>query len=409
MTHMIHFPSGFLWGAATSAYQVEGGNVNSDWWQWEKEHLPQSSGQACQHFQRFREDFDLARELGHNAHRFSVEWARIEPQEGRFDEGALQHYRQVLRALQERSLTPIVTLHHFTTPLWLARRGGWCNPYMQRFFLRYVERVVESLAEFTTFWITINEPLVYTYHGYLIGDWPPHVRSFKKAAIVRNAFIASHCAAYRLIRDLYRRKRLPLPRISIAKNMPHFVPCRGRPIERLAVRFRRHGFITGFLNELVRRKALDFIGINYYTRNLVEVRGPTLRHFAFDECTGGDAPLPKNDMGWEIYPQGLYEVGTLLKRYGLPLMVTENGICASDEAVRWKFIADHLTSLHRLMEEGSNVLGYLYWSLMDNFEWDKGMGPRFGLIHVDYDTQQRTVRESARRFAEVCRTNSLPS
>jgi len=175
---MIEFPKDFLWGAATSAYQVEGENSNSDWWEWEKRGRgKEPSGQACRHYELYKEDFDLAKSLNHNTHRLSVEWSRIEPQEGVFSDKELAHYQQVLTALRERNLKPLVTLHHFTNPVWFSRIGGWENKRSIDYFLRYTKRVVEALGNQVEYWMTINEPLVYAYHAYILGVWPPEKKS----------------------------------------------------------------------------------------------------------------------------------------------------------------------------------------------------------------------------------------
>jgi beta-glucosidase len=405
---MIEFPKTFLWGAATSAHQVEGSNTNSDWWEWEKKGGgKEPSGAACRHYEFYKEDFDLAKGLNHNTHRLSVEWSRIEPQEGVFSEKELQHYRDVLLALRERNLEPLATLHHFTNPAWFSRLGGWESRRAIRYFLRYVGRVVEALGDQVHYWITINEPIIYIYQAYLLGIWPPQKKSLWSAWQVENNLAVAHIKAYRLIHSIYKNKNLMRPYVSIAKEAQVFMTCRATLRNRLAVYLRERWFNTRFLKPLLAAKSLDFIGINYYSRNLVETSGWGLSHLAMEACKESTHQLKKNSLGWEIYPQGLYDLLIKFKRYGLPLMITENGICIEDDNTRWEFISEHLKCVHRAIKDGALVWGYLYWSLLDNYEWDKGFGARFGLVDVDYHSYKRTVRESAKKFAQVCRTGRL--
>jgi beta-glucosidase len=405
---MIKFPEDFLWGAATSAYQVEGNNTNSDWWAWEKSlSLKEVSGQACRHYELYAQDFDLARSLNHNAHRLSLEWSRIEPEEGKFSSQELEHYTDVILSLKERNLEPIITLHHFSNPLWFARLGGWQNRKAGAYFLRFVEQVVNKLKDKVRYWVTINEPLVYVYHAYILGSWPPQVKSFLKAGGVQRNLVTAHIHAYRLIHRIYQNNKLEAPYVSIAKNMPAFVPCSPTLKNRISTYLRKKLFNFNLIDKLVRYHCLDFIGINYYTRTLVEVERWNFRNLMIDVCKNNHHPLPKNSLGWDIYPQGLYNLLLKLKKYNLPIIILENGICTDDDNLRWDFIAEHLENIHLAMEQGVNLIGYIYWSLIDNYEWDKGFGPRFGLIEVDYNSYRRTLRESARKFAAVCKTGRL--
>lgn len=404
---MIQFPKDFYWGAATSAYQVEGDNTNADWWQWEKRVGKEPSGAACRHYEFFRQDFDLAKELNHNAHRISVEWSRIEPEKGKFSSEALEHYKNVILSLKERGIEPVVTLHHFTNPVWFADLGGWLNKDAVKYFLRFTDKIVDALSENVRFWVTVNESNVYVYYSYIKGDWPPQERSLLKARRVEGNLLAAHIKAYRLIHDIYRRKNLDPVYVSIARNLQAFVPCAPTLKNKLGVYLRNRCFNLGFLGRLARRNLLDFIGINYYSRQLVDVEGWGFNNLMSDVCNKDHDPRRKNSMGWDIYPEGLYNLLLGLKKYDLPVFILENGICTADDNLRWEFIVEHLKSINRAMVQGVEVLGYIYWSLMDNFEWDKGFGPRFGLIEIDYSNYKRTVRESARRFAQICKTGVL--
>lgn len=400
-------PKNFFWGAATSAYQVEGNNVNSDWWWWEKKVGLQESGAACRHYEFYKQDFDLAGELNHNAHRLSIEWSRIEPQEGQFSSQELEHYRDVILSLKERNIEPIVTLHHFTNPVWFANLGGWHNEKAAAYFLRYVDKIVNILCDKVRFWVTINEPMVYVSHSYILGVWPPQEVSLSKAKKVTDNLAQAHIQAYKLIHNIYRKKKLLPCFISIAQNLQAFEPCGTSLRNKFAVYLRNKFYNFIFIERLLRQNSLDYLGINYYARSLIEVEKWSLKNLFLDTCAKGHYPLKKNSLGWDIYPQGLYKLLVRLKKYNLPIFILENGICTDNDALRWDYIYEHLKNLFLAISEGVEVLGYIYWSLIDNFEWDKGFGHRFGLIEVDYNTYERRIRESARRFQEVCRTGII--
>lgn len=405
---MREFPKEFFWGSATSAYQVEGNNSNCDWWEWEqKGHLPYRSGQACRHYELYTQDFDLAAQLHHNAHRFSVEWSRIQPGPDEFIAQEIQHYRDVVKALKARGLEPVVTLHHFTNPLWFSRCGGWLNSDAPAYFSEFTRKMAEAFCDEVRFWVTINEPMVYVYHAYLLGAWPPQQRSFIQARKVMKHLIQAHLQAYACIHRIYKERKLSPPRVSIAKNMQAFVACQPGIVNAAAVKLRNRIFNFEFIDTLIAKKALDFIGINYYTRSLVEVKGLSLRHLLLDVCTGSHSQLKKNSLGWDIYPSGLYALLLSLRKYRMPVFILENGICTDDDALRGAYIHEHLQCVLQAIREGADVCGYLYWSLLDNFEWDKGFGPRFGLVEIDYRTFARKVRESARQFADTCRRGAL--
>ncbi|HEX7777673.1 MAG TPA: glycoside hydrolase family 1 protein, partial [Vicinamibacterales bacterium] len=408
----IHrFPQGFLWGASTSSHQVEGNNVWNDWWASEQAgELPYRSGQACRHYELFEHDFDLARSLGQNAHRLSIEWSRIEPAEGAWSEEAIAHYANVMDALRARNLEPIVTLHHFTNPAWFSRRGGWTRRDSPRLFARYVARVVQTLGSRVKYWLTINEPTVYVVQGWVLGEWPPFSKSaWGTATRVFVNLARAHRAAYREI-----HRGWPDAMVGFAHSGQLIAACDpARISDRLAARLRdlllNHGFFSliGGRGGL-RSPALDFIGLNYYYRTIVQSAGSGLQRLIGRTC---DAPHhdrgPISDMGWEVHPAGLTSMLRKYARYGLPILITENGIATEDEKLRRDFIASHLRSLATAVADGVNVFGYCYWSLIDNFEWAHGTRPRFGLAAVDYDTQQRVPRPGAAYFAEVCRTNRL--
>jgi len=407
MPGQINFPKNFLWGAATSAYQVEGNNSNCDWWAWEKASGKEISGPACRHYELYKEDFDLAKSLSHNSHRLSIEWSRIEPEEGKFSETELKHYIDVVSSLKARGIEPIVTLHHFTNPLWFAGRGGWLAAGSREYFLRYADYVVKALSGMVNYWVTINEPLVYAYHAYYLGAWPPQERSFFKMRKVSGNFASAHIGAYRRIHEIYKRQNLPRPFVSIAHNLQAFEPCGYSLKNRLAAFMRDRMYNFNLIERLSRLKTLDYIGVNYYTRSLVDLNGWSPSNFVMDTCSKGHSKLKKTSMGWDIYPQGLYNLLLRLRRFKLPVLILENGIATLNDEERWDFIREHLKKVHSAISSGANVIGYIYWSLMDNFEWDKGFSPRFGLLEMDYNTSRRVIRDSARLFAQVCKTGAI--
>jgi beta-glucosidase len=417
----FRFPGGFLWGAATSAQQVEGGNALNDWALWEGAGRVPASGAACDHYHRYREDFDLAHSIAHNAHRFSLEWSRIEPEEGRFSEEALAHYADVLAALIERGIEPVVTILHYTLPQWLAARGGWECADFERHFMRYVEKIVEAYGDRVHWWITLNEPVVQVFKGWLIGQWPPgKTFEYPAAFQVIRRMLRSHVRAYHAI----HAKRADA-RVGVAQHVLAFTPCNPRSFrDRLSVRFREYIFNQLFVDALHKGtlrvpglfwerlpagRTLDFIGLNYYTRDFVHNTGLDI-----PGLVGGTCPLDhhehigkRNALGWEVYPEGLAHFLKIFNRYHLPVLITENGVPAASDEDRWTFIYMHLWQVARAIDEGVNVVGYLYWSLLDNYEWADGYRAKFGLIGVDFATQKRTVRHSARLFAHVIRSGQL--
>lgn len=380
------FPDGFLWGASTAAYQVEGGIENNDWAEAARQGRVPPCGRACDHYNRFEADFDLAVNLGHNAHRFSIEWARIEPAEGQFNEHEIEHYRQVLRALKARGLTPFITLWHFTQPLWFSKRGGFLHKSAPDVFARYCAFVVERLGEEADFWITINEPQVVADNGYRRGKWPP----FRKGLLVYlrmfRALMDAHAAAYRAMKAVRRDSK-----IGIATHNFDFDPA-DNPLHRALARF-----LDQFLNHRFLEKTAgchDFIGLNHYFHHPLGKRVPK------------DAP--RSDMGWEVHPLSLYRLIMGLRRHGLPIYITESGLADAKDVLREQYLLGYLGAVHRAITEGADVRGYLHWSLMDNYEWADGFWPRFGLVEIDYNTLTRSIRPSARVYEDICRKNALP-
>jgi beta-glucosidase len=411
----VDFPSGFLWGAATSSHQVEGKNRWNDWWEYEESgRLPYRSGEACRHYKLYEQDFDLAQSWGHNAHRFSLEWSRIEPIQGEWNADAVEHYRSVIAALRRRGLEPVVTLHHFTNPAWFAHGGGWLRRDSTTLFARYVTHVVEKLGSDVRYWVTINEPTVYVMQGYINGEWPPRLKSsWIKAVIAFRNLARAHVAAYRVLHS-FRHDIM----VGFAHSAPLFVPCNpGRKRDRLASSVRDLILNRAFFyligarhNDMLRRtQYLDFIGVNYYTRSIIRSAGWGMRALLGRVCrlSHHSDRGTISDIGWEVYPRGLQIVLERFSRFGIPLLVTENGIATNDENLRRDFLMQHLVSLSKALGSGVNVIGYLYWTLMDNYEWAMGTAPHFGLSAVDYKTQERRPRPCIEDFSRVCRENRM--
>ncbi len=420
------FPPQFLWGAATSAHQVEGYNVASDWWAWEQAgRVKTASGVACDHYRRFADDFDLAVSLGHTAHRFSIEWARIEPSEGCWDDVALAHYVEVVRALRTRGLEPIVTLHHFTNPQWFLADGGWVSSRAVDRFARYVRHVVVVLGETVRYWVTINEPMVYVRMHYVQGLGPPGVCDMNQALQVIRHLLEAHAVAYHLLHAA-KRPGHPTPQVSVAHHLPAFWPCRWwHPCDRWVTAMTDRIFNVAVLQAVTEgrwsvpgvgtwkipeaRATLDFLGMNFYGRQFIRWT-PAAGPWPGVSCDLGHHPREVPDrtsFGWDVHPASFFTQLVRWGALGLPILVTENGTWMDDDSRRWDYLAGHLAAMAHAIQRGVRVIGYCYWSLLDNFEWADGYTPRFGLIEVDYATQQRTVRDSAKRYAQVCRTNRL--
>ncbi|GAA1869687.1 glycoside hydrolase family 1 protein [Asanoa iriomotensis] len=390
------FPADFHWGAATAAHQVEGGNVNCDWWDFE--HDPgsaavESSGDAIDHYHRYAEDFVLLHSLGHNTHRLSVEWSRIEPAAGEFSVAALAHYRRVLTALLDVGLTPFATLHHFTLPRWFAARGGWLAPDAVEVFGRYCREVAAALGDLMPFVCTINEPQMVALHGYLEGYHPPAVANPALWKRVGGVLVDAHHEAVNAIRAV-----APTASPGLCVQLPLLAPIRDDPACHALHELMQYEIVDRYLDGLTG----DWLGVQYYRKQWVDPGSPTW--FA--------APPPEfalTQMGWAVHPDGLRQVlHHAAKRTGLPLFVTENGIATGDDRERIDYIEGHLRAVAQALAEGVDVRGYLHWSAFDNFEWSEGYRPTFGLVAVDRaDDFARVPKPSAYALARVAATGRL--
>jgi len=402
------FPKNFFWGAATASYQVEGGIENCDWAEAAREERVPVCGDACDHFNRYEADFDIAKSLAHTAHRFSVEWARIEPEEGKFDGEAIRHYRAVLEALKARGITPYITLWHFTLPLWFAKGGGFERPDAPALFARYCGYVAHQLGDLCNNFATMNEPNVFASNGYLRGTWPPFYRfaltdmvsitnsgrhhESKSTRGVAPLFVyfrvlknlaEAHATAYRTI-----KKIVPASEVSLVKHVIVF-DSTGNIFQRVKAYVANYFWTYKFMNVVA--EYCDTIGLNYY----------------FYKQFGDTRTWKKTDMDWNFAPEHIYDALMMLKRYNKPLYVAEGGVADHDDSDRAEYIEKQIAGVWRAIKHGADVRGHFYWSLLDNYEWALGFEKRFGLVQVDFKTQKRTIRASANVYKKIIQDNGL--
>ena len=404
------FPKHFFWGASTAAHQVEGGNTNQ-WSEWEKAnakdlaqtshrrlgYLPNwqkikhqaedpanyISGQGIDHYNRYEEDFDLITKLNLNSFRFGLEWSRIEPRQGEWDEAEIAHYREYIAALRKRGIEPFANIWHWTFPVWFAESGGFANGNNLRYFERFVQKIADELVDDLSYIITLNEPNVYASFGYLNAEWVPNKRNPWTFYKVYRNLVKAHKIAYAVL-----KAKKPSLQIGIAQQLGNIQSKRQHNIiDQTSTRWMRYFWNWWFLNRV--RKQQDFVGINYYFTDYYQ---------GFAKRANPTVPL--NDLGWYMEPEGLYPL--MLRtwaRYKKPIFITENGLAdASDEYRRW-WLEETIVAMERALSEGVDLRGYLHWSLLDNFEWKYGWWPQFGLVHVDRTTMKRTVRPSAKWLA----------
>ena len=430
------FPKDFLWGAATASAQIEGG------WDcdgrtpsiWDvapagKVHNDETCHTACDHYHRWREDVALMKELGLKSYRFSVSWSRIIPQEGTVNEEGLKFYSDLVDALLEAGIEPLVTLYHWDLPLWMHEKGGWKTLAIRNAFLEYASAVVDRLSDRVQYWITFNEPQCFLMNGYMQGVHAPFQRDYLSLPRITRNFMLTNAATVRLIRERAKKN----PRIGIAFAAGAFIPAEetqsGIETARHKSFYKGMGTMNNrwWMDPILLGKPVaaygvyrsrkrdmkdiqvdfDFIGINNYTA------------FNYSDW-GGDknidaSNLPKNSLGWIIDGRSIYwTVRFLHERYKLPIMITENGMSNLDavneqgevaDDLRIGYIDEYLQNLKRAISEGIPVLGYQHWSLMDNFEWAEGYDPRFGLIYVDFGTGKRTIKKSGYHYKSIIESN----
>ena len=377
------FPSDFLWGAATAAYQIEGGGTNTDWWRFENRDgstAAEPSGDACDSWHRYGDDVDLVASLGLNAYRFSIEWARIEPHHGQIDRAAVEHYRAQTEACRARGLAPIVTLHHFTLPLWVADAGGFENPAIAEWMGAYAATIGREFGSSIAMACTINEPNVVAAMGYLASFFPPGVSDWDRYRAVNETLRSCH----RAMREALRDAPGDFP-IGLTLSMAEYEATEGA-----------EAGLAAYLEEMEDRyldatAGDDFLGVQCYTKHRFGPEGL---------IWGGEGELTA--MGYPFWPQSVaYTLRRAASRTSIPLVMTENGIGTDDDDQRIRYLDEALAHLDQVRRDGLDVRGYFQWSLLDNFEWTLGYGPKFGLVAVDRTSFARTPKASAAWFANA--------
>lgn len=413
------FPEDFLWGASTASHQVEGGTINQ-WSEWELAHAselakkaekrfghlpiwpeikreasqPENyvSGEGADHYHRYSEDFDLIKQLNLSSFRFSVEWSRIEPEEGKWDEKAVEHYRQYIKELEKRGIEPVLNIWHWTLPTWFTDKGGFKKRSNLVYFDRFVQKIANEYSEHLKFVITLNEPNVYVSFGYLTGEWPPQEKNPWAGLKTYYNLTVAHKRAYKIL-----KAKKPSLQIGIATQLVNIQAKRPHNIiDEAATKIMRAGWNWWFLKRV--RNYQDFVGFNYYFSD----------YYKFFKRNNPKVPL--NDKGWYMEPEGLYPL--LLRAWAhfkKPIMVTESGVADSHDQYRQWWIQEQIIAMERAMSEGVEIIGYFHWSLLDNFEWTEGWWPKFGLVEVDRENgMKRIVRPSAKWFADKIKDLQQP-
>ncbi|MDF2987852.1 MAG: Beta-glucosidase [Eubacterium sp.] len=413
----------FMLGTATASTQIEGGDTNNTWYKWCQEgHISDSSScfTACDHWNRVKEDTELLKDLNVQIHRMSLEWSRIEPEPGKFSAYAISHYRDEIKQLLANNIQPLVTLHHFSDPLWFQNMGGWKKPENSELFIGYVRHVVENLGDLVAEWVTFNEPNVYTTFGYELGIFPPGSRNLIESIKVKAEIIKTHVKLYNMIHKIRLEKNFKgktmvgaAMHLRIFEGISRMGKITAKIVNYAFNELFMVGMTTGRLMFPLAGKGYryekgqyaDFLGINYYTRNIVE--------FALDPSNYfhqliSDKNLKKSDLGWDIYPEGIYMLcRKYYHKYKLPIYISENGISDKNDSRRAQYIVNHLAYIAKAIDEGIPVDRYYHWTLMDNFEWVEGESAKFGLYKCNFANQQRIPRKSAEVYAKICKEKQL--
>lgn len=395
----LRFPDNFIWGSSTSAYQIEGGLVNN-WSEWEKgekrikalkkqDKNPDDfiSGKACNSYELFDEDLKCIKELNLKAYRFSIDWSRVEPEKGVFSEEGINYYKSVVKKLKENGVEPFVTIWHWPVPLWLKEEGGWEAKNIVEYFAVLTKKIVTEL-EGVAYWITLNEPNIYTLNSYLTGKWPPQKKNPLSVFRVYHNLIKAHKKAYSAIKKIN-----PFAQVGIAAHNNFFEAYKNRLANNIFKGLADWAWNFYFLNKI--KDHQDFIGLNHYFHNRI--------NYGFNK---NDNELV-SDMGWELYPEAIFQCLEDLRKYNKPVYITENGLADREDKYRSWFIRESLKNVHKAIQVGVDVRGYFYWSMLDNFEWAAGYDPKFGLYSVDRKTFKRTPRPSAIMYSEICKNNEV--
>ena len=424
----MSFPISFIWGTATAAHQVEG-NCTNNWSEFEKgsktDGIPnirnnQRSGIACDHWNRYSEDIQLIKELGVSHYRFSVEWSKIQPTQGIYDQDVLNHYSEMIDRLIENNITPVLTLHHFTHPLWFDKLGAFENKENINLFVSFCERVFNEYSNKVDYWCTINEPAVIATQGYFNGLFPPGKTDSQLSAVVLKNLLDAHVQAYHSLKKLENGTKV---KIGLVKNINQFDPWRRWHILDWMISYFANHFFNGSTIDFLRTgvfkiripglawicyenpKAInstDYFGLNYYSHNHLKLKLSlkepfTLKYQKNDVMT---------DMPYTIYGEGLYRAIQSVSVLDIPILITENGIADAEDSRRELYIKRYLYAVSKAIKDGYNVIGYFYWSLMDNFEWAFGYDMKFGLFSVDFETQERSLRNGSKTYIHIVNNNN---
>lgn len=418
-------PEHILLGSATASLQIEGSDKKNSWYNWAINGGTKDGSNpiiADDHWNRVEEDVTLMQDLNLKIYRMSLEWSRIEPGEGEFDETAILHYKDEILKLKEAGIKPFVTLHHFSNPMWLENIGGWSNKEAIYYFRRFTEYVLKYLGSEVEWWCTINEPNIYLTQGYFYGDWPPgkkgDIKGFLKSA---KNMITAHIACYKTIHKYRKKAGFTETLVGAAHHLRVMNPKTKSLTDKFSSWLSDRLFHKIFTEGMTKGKKLlplgfgrfdeeydsysDFVGMNYYTRDIISFSFSPKNMFTKVEVRNS---AEINDLGWEIYPKGLFKIAKdCYERYGKPIIVTENGTCDRNDDFRAKYIYNHLKELRNLEDHNIPVLAYCHWTLLDNFEWAEGYEARFGLYEVNYNTQERILRESGRFYGEICKMQQV--
>jgi beta-glucosidase len=443
----VKFGNDFLFGTATSSYQIEGavredGRTLSIWDVFSKTpgktYRDENGDIACDHYHRYKGDVELMGKIGIDAYRFSISWPRIFPEKGKFNPEGMKFYKSLVNELVERNIRPVVTLYHWDLPLWAYNMGGWLNRDSVKWFIEYSGRVFEELGDSVSLWVTHNEPLCASFFSYYEGTHAPGHRDLRESLIAAHHILLSHANAVEEFRKLGYKKG----KIGITLNLIPAYPAtqseddiraarirdgylnrwfldpvfKGYYPEDMKEMYKQFVFDYDFIQEEDLQKISiknDFLGVNYYSRELIKFSGDS--ELKFEKVYGKFA---RTEMDWEIVPEALYDlVLRLRKEYTkIPIYITENGAAFKDNLLkkgevrdtrRIDYLRRHLSEIARLIKKGMDIRGYFLWSLIDNFEWQEGYSKRFGIIYLDYKTQERIFKDSAFWYRDLIKTRAI--
>jgi beta-glucosidase len=426
------FPKGFVWGTSTAGHQVEGHNDKSDWWKFEQEGKIKDgtrSGKSVDYWNRYEEDHDLMVKLGYQAFRLGIEWAKFEPEDGKFDDVAIERYRKILQSLRAHNLKICLTIYHWVLPLWFAESGGWERPDAVERFVRYAERIVKELGEYPDLWVTLNEPMVPAIAGYLGGEFPPEMKSFGAYGRVTGKLLHAHVKTYEMIHNAVGKGPDGGPSKAGVATAYQWIEPWGSPgltgvYEKFIARIFAFGSFRGWDNAVASgyipfpfgrehlaglKDSYDFCGVNYYFRSSLK-SNRSFKDRAYVDMEAIPPGIEKTQMGWQNYPPGFYK--TLMEvwsKFKKPIYITENGIADDADAMRPKYLLEHLSQVQRAISEGADIRGYYQWSYIDNFEWKEGFSKKFGLIACDHADPElkRVPRPSAYMYSEIIKQNAI--